>query len=63
MNETHEQMIKDAETIFTAVSTSSDNFAEAEKMVVFAYVPDMSFSRSGISLALKQLKNHYERGQ
>lgn len=59
--ETVDQMIKDSNMIFTAVSTSTvENYKEAEKLVVFGYVPDTTVSRSGISHALKRLKKHYE---
>ena len=62
--ETYEQQMKDSETIFTAISTSGvDNFKDAERMIVFAYVTDMSFSRAGISHALKRLERFYEEQQ
>ncbi len=60
MQETHEQQIKDSNIIFTAISTAGyDNFEQAQRMVVIGYVTDMSFSRSGISHALKRLEKHY----
>jgi len=59
-NETYEQQMKDSDMIFTAV-TSGDfsNYKEAERVVVMGYVMDMSFSRAGISHALKRLEKHY----
>ena len=60
MNETYEQQMKDSDTIFTAVSTGAfDDFEEAKQVVVMLYIPDMSFSRSGISHALKRLEGFY----
>jgi len=59
--ETYEQQMKDSDTIFTAISTSNiDNFEEANKAIVMGYVMDLSFSRSGISHALKRLEKYYE---
>ena len=61
MNETYEQMMKDSDMIFTAVSTGDfNNFEEAQKIVVMGYVMDISFSRSGISHALKRLEKFYK---
>jgi hypothetical protein len=55
-----DQMNKDASTIFDVISTSDfDTFEEASQAVTKLYVPDMSFSRSGISLALKKLKEYF----
>lgn len=60
MKETYEQQMKDSDIIFTAISTGNfDNFKHAEQAVVAFYVTDMSFSRSGISHALKRLERHY----
>lgn len=51
----------DADIIFTVISTSDfDDFEQAERVVVMLYVTDMSFSRAGISLALKRLEKFYE---
>ena len=62
-NETYENQMKDSDIIFTAISTGSfDNFQQAESAVVMLYVTDMSFSRSGISHALKRLEKHYAQG-
>lgn len=56
----YDQMMEDSNVIFTAISTSAlESYKEAEQMVVMAYVPDMSFSRGGISHALKRLEKHY----
>lgn len=58
--ETYENQTKDSDTIFTAISTSGAiDFKDAEKMVVMMYVMDMSFSRAGISHALKRLEKFY----
>jgi len=54
----------DSHTIFTAISTGSfENYKEAETAVVMLYVPDMSFSRAGISHALKRLEKFYREEQ
>lgn len=50
---------KDSENIFKAISSSFENFKEAEHAVVVSYVPDPSFSRAGISDALKRLQEYY----
>jgi hypothetical protein len=61
MNETIEQQTKDSDTIFTAISTAGfDDFKQAQQAVTMMYVMDMSFSRSGISHALKRLEEHYK---
>lgn len=58
MSETYKQQMKDSETIFTAISSGNfDNFQQAQQAVIMGYVPDMSFSRAGISHALKRLEN------
>ena len=60
--ETYEQMMKDSDTIFTAI-TSGDfpTMKLARGAIVMCYVPDMSFSRAGISHALKRLEEHYRK--
>lgn len=61
MKETYENQMKDSDTIFTAISTSGAiDFKDAERMVVMLYVMDMSFSRAGISHALKRLEKFYK---
>jgi len=55
-----EKMLLDSEMIFAAVSTAAGNLEEAKRMLTVFYVPDLSFSRSGISHALKRLEKHYE---
>lgn len=60
MSETVEQQMKDSDIIFTAISTGNfDNYQQAEQAIVMLYVMDKSFSRSGISHALKRLESHY----
>ena len=60
MNETIEQQTKDSDIIFTAISTGGfEDFKQAQQAVTMLYVTDMSFSRSGISHALKRLEEHY----
>ena len=62
--ETIEQQDKDSDTIFTAISTGDfDNFNQARSAVVMLYVMDMSFSRSGISHALKRLERFHEEAK
>lgn len=60
MSETYEKQMADSDVIFTQVSAAGfDNFAEANRVVVTIYVPDMSVSRAGISHALKRLEKYY----
>ncbi len=64
MSETYEQQMKDSDMIFKAISTGDfDNFNQAEQAVVAFYISDLSFSRSGISHALKRLEKHYNKVQ
>ena len=59
--ETYEQQMKDSDMIFTAISSGNfSTYKEAEQMVVIGYGTDISFSRSGISHALKRLEKYYE---
>ena len=61
MSESYEQQMKDSDQIFTSISTGDfDNFKQAEQAVVMLYVMDMSYSRAGISHALRRLERHYE---
>ena len=61
MDETIEQQTTDSDIIFTAISTGGfDDFKQAQQAVTMLYVTDMSFSRSGISHALKRLEEHYK---
>lgn len=61
--ETLDQQMKDSDMIFTAISSGDfDDFKMAERAVVMLYGMDMSFSRSGISHALKRLEQHYSKG-
>ena len=56
------QQMKDSDMIFTQISTSAiDNFADAQRLIVTTYVPDMTISRAGISHVLKRLENHYNQ--
>ena len=58
--ETLEQQMSDSDTIFTQISSGDfDDFKMAEQTVVMLYVVDMSFSRAGISHALKRLERFY----
>lgn len=58
--ETYDQKMFDSDMIFTAISTGDfDNYKQAEEAVVILYVTDMSFSRAGISHALKRLEKFY----
>ncbi len=53
----------DAEMIFKQITNGNfDDFDMAQQAVVTLYVPDMSISRAGISLALKRLEQHYKEG-
>jgi len=56
-----EQQNKDADMIFTQISTSAiDNYADALQLICSFYVTDMSISRAGISLALNRLEEFYK---
>lgn len=60
-NEDFEQQNKDADMIFTQISTSSiDNYDDARQLICGFYVTDMSISRAGVSLALKRLEEFYK---
>ena len=60
VSESIDQIIKDSDNIFTAISTGDfENFEQAQRAVVMGYVTDMSFSRGGISHALKRLEEFY----
>ena len=60
-NKTYEKQMRDSDTIFTAISTSGAlDYKDAERMVVAGYVTDMSFSRAGISHALKRLEKFWQ---
>lgn len=59
--ETPENQRKHSDEIFTAVSTGSfDDYSHAEVAVMFLYGFDKSYSRCGISHALKRLENFYK---
>lgn len=54
------KMRDDSDIIFTATSTGSfENYKQAKEAIVLLYVPDMRFSRAGISHALKRLEKHF----
>ena len=60
MDENYEQMMRDSDMVFTAISTGDfDDYKMAEQAVVAFYVTDMNISRSGISHALKRLEKFY----
>lgn len=61
--ETYEQQKKDSDHIFNMITGNFafDNFEQAEAAVVMLFVRDFSYSRSGISFALKRLEWHYAR--
>ena len=60
--ESPEKQQSDSDIIFTAISTGAfENFKEAEQAVVMLYVTDQTFSRAGISHALKRLERHYKK--
>ena len=64
MSDTHEQQTSDAEMIFTQITSGDfESWSDVNRAVVMLYVPDMTVSRAGISLALKRLEQHYsEKG-
>jgi len=58
--ETYEKQMKDSNTIFTIISTSgAKNFHEANRIVVAGFIVDRTYSRAGISHALKRLEKFY----
>ena len=58
--ETYKNQMKDSDTIFTTISTSGAiDYKDAERMVCMVYIMDTSFSRAGISHALKRLEKFY----
>lgn len=59
--ETYNQMMRDSDMVFTAISTGDfDNFEDAKQAVIVFYVMDMEVSRSGISHALARLEAFYD---
>ena len=56
---------RDAEIIFKAITTSEgfDTYEQVEEAVMLMYFPDLSFSRAGISLALRRLERVYKSNQ
>lgn len=52
---------KDSDTVFNVVSEAARTIDEAKQMVAVFYLPDMEFSRAGISHALKRLERHYQQ--
>ena len=60
-SEDYDQQNRDADMIFTQISTSAiDNFNDAQQLICNLYVQDMTISRAGISLALKRLEEFYK---
>ena len=58
--ESAQTMIADSDRIFTAITSGSiKTFEEANRIVAVGYIMDLSFSRSGISHALKRLQKHF----
>jgi len=52
--------MKDSDRVFIAITSGDfDDFKQAEQAVAMFWIPDMSFSRAGISHALKRLERHY----
>lgn len=59
--ETKEQHQQDSERIFTAITSGKfETFVEAQEAISKLYMPDKSFSRGGICLALNRLSNYYK---
>jgi len=62
VKESQAKWLNDSDIIFTAISTSAfESFKEAETAIVMLYVPDITFSRAGISHALKRLEDFYSK--
>lgn len=52
---------QDSDLIVQVITSGDfDDYATAELAVVRLFVPDLEFSRAGISHALTRLKAHYE---
>jgi hypothetical protein len=52
--------LADSDQVFEAITTSGfETIEEAKQCLVVMYMPDLSFSRAGISHALKRLEAHY----
>jgi hypothetical protein len=61
MTESYEQQTKDSEMIIKQISSANyDSWEEAQRAVVMLYVPDMTISRSGISLALNKIERSFK---
>ncbi len=60
MDESPKQQEVDSDTIFNAiVGGEYKTIVEAKQVLTVVYLPDLSFSRAGVSHALKRLKKHY----
>ena len=61
MNESYEQQTKDSEMIIKQISSANyDSWKDAQRAIVMFYVPDMTISRAGISLALKKIERSFK---
>ena len=64
MAETVEQQMKDSDTIWRKIMVDGgfkpSGYKKAENLIVALFVPDMSYSRSGISHVLGRLKRHFK---
>ena len=62
--ETHDQQMRDSEMIFRMISGGDfDDYHQAAQAVIALYLPDPSFSRAGISHALRRLEAFYAERQ
>jgi hypothetical protein len=58
--ETLDQQMKDSNLVYNQITLAGiKTYKEAERMIVYLYVPDISISRAGISHALKRLEKFY----
>jgi hypothetical protein len=60
--ETYEQQMADSDRIFTMLhEVAFENIEELRAAVVVLFIYDLSYSRAGISHALKRLEQHYTK--
>ena len=61
MQEPYDQQMKDSDNIFSVLTTSAfKTEKEALQALVIMYIPDLTYSRSGISHAEKRIKQHFK---
>lgn len=62
--ETYEKQEEDSDTIFNAIAGGNyKTLEQAKQVLTVMYIPDLTFSRAGVSRALKRLEQHYGETQ